>query len=195
MLADDETAFNTFVEEYFPRLYRYAHHRLANDQDVEDVVQQVLIKAIRRIETFRGESTLLTWLISICRNEISQHFEKTSQTRDLVQPFLNDDVFRAIVESLESPPDDEPEAITMRQDMISVIQLALDQLPEKHARALELKYIQGFSSKEIAKKLGIGDAATQSLLARSRRAFREVCSEAMYLFLNSDNPSRNTREK
>lgn len=55
----------------------------------------------------------------------------------------------------------------------------LDQLPEPYARALELKYIQGASSLEIAGELSISDSATQSLLARARHAFRDLRSEAL----------------
>lgn len=179
MLAGKERAFQTFVDEYFPRLYRYAYHRLNNDQDVEEVVQTVLANAARWLSTYRGEATLLTWLIRICRNEISRKLSKQTQQQDLVTPFLDDDVLRAIVESIEADPGDEPEAISHRNNLITLIQLALDQLPERYAEALELKYIEGYSSREIANRFNIGDEAVQSMLARARRAFREVCSEAL----------------
>lgn len=179
ILAGDERAFNHFVDVYFPRLYRYARHRLINDSDVDDVVQAVLSQAARRLETYRGEATLLTWLVQICRHEISSSLQKTRQQTDLMAPFLNDDLLRSVVESIESGPGDNPEQQQHRHELITLIQFTLDQLPERHAKVLELKYIEGYSSREIADQIGASDEATQSLLARARRAFKEVCGEAL----------------
>ena len=89
-------------------------------EDIEELVQNVLVKAIRRLETYRGEATILTWLISICRNEISQHYKKKAKTRDLIQPFMDDELLQAMVEAIESPSDDEPEARQHRNDIILI---------------------------------------------------------------------------
>lgn len=178
MLAGDERATKAFCTEYLPKLYRYAVRRLPSPQDVDDVVQVVLSNAARRIETYRGEATLLTWLIQICRHEISRHLSSLER-HDAMLPFLNDDVLRSVVESLEAPATDDPEQGAHRLELIALVQVALDQLPTRYADALELRYIEGIGSKEIATRMRIGDEAAQSLLARARRAFREVCSEAI----------------
>ncbi len=187
MLAGDQRAFNEFVDEFLPKLYRYGLQRLGNHQDVEDVVQVVLATATRRIETFRGESTLLTWLVQICRHEISRHLKAAKKT-DMMQPFLDDDLLRSVVESLEIGVEDNPETVVRRSELVGLIQCALDQLPEHYAQALEMKYVDGFSSREIAERLTMGDVAVQSLLARARRAFREVCSEALLVQLEQAKP-------
>jgi RNA polymerase sigma-70 factor (ECF subfamily) len=179
ILAGNEPALNAFINEYFPRLYRYARHRLDNEADVEDVVQVVLSQAARRLETWRGEATLLTWLVQICRHEISKHYQQARHRADVMTPFLDDDLLRSVVESIETDPADDPEAATRRSEIITLIQFALDQLPEHYAAALELKYVEGFSSREIARRLKTSDEALQSLLARARRAFRDVCGEAL----------------
>jgi RNA polymerase sigma-70 factor, ECF subfamily len=179
ILGGDEQALRSFMDDYFPRLYRYAVHRLPNHADVEDVVQVTLTQAARRLETYRGEASLATWLIQICRHEISRQLHDNEVRSDMMAPFLSDDLLRSIVESIESDPEHSPEKTGRRAEIISLIQFALDQLPENYALALELKYIEGFSSKDIADRLSISDEATQSLLARARRAFRDVCGEAL----------------
>lgn len=178
VLAGDKRALRTFMDEYFPRLYRYARHRLRAEADVDDVVQLTLTQAARRLETYRGEATLLTWLVQICRHEISRQLRQNAREADMMTPFLNDELLRATVESMEIH-DNSPESGTRRLETISLIQFALDQLPENYALALELKYIEGFDSREIGRRLRISDEATQSLLARARRAFREICGEAL----------------
>lgn len=181
ILKGDEKALRAFFDEYFPRLYRYARHRLRNEADVDDVVQVVLAQAARRMETYRGEATLLTWLVQICRHEISRTLHAGQRDADMMTPFLNDDLLRSVVESIEAEDHGaSPEATSKRDELISLVQFALDQLPEHYASALELKYVEGFNSKEIAEKLKISDEATQSLLARARRAFRDVCGEALH---------------
>ena len=180
ILAGDERALSEFVDEYFPRLYRYARHRLPSEADVDDVVQIAITQAARRLETYRGEATLLTWLVQICRHEISRHLQRSQRDADMMVPFLNDELLRSVVESLESDSAFDPESQSRRGELISLIQFALDQLPERYATALELKYVEGFNSREIAERMQISDEATQSLLARARRAFRDVCGEAVH---------------
>ncbi len=177
---NDQRAMHGFYDEYFPKLYRYAARRLGSQQDIDDVVQRALTTAARRISTYRGEATLLTWLVQICRHEVARHYQHSAR-RDATMTFLDDDVLRAVVESLEAPTPDEPESYTRRAELISMVQMALDQLPGHYAKALELKYLEGFSSKEMAAQLGIGDSAVQSLLARARNAFREICTVALTL--------------
>ena len=180
VLAGDEPALREFIDEYFPRLYRYTRHRLRNESDVDDVVQVVLAQAARRLDTYRGEATLLTWLVQICRHEIARQLRESERRNDMMVPFLNDELLRSVVESIETTASDSPEQETRRFELVSLVQISLDQLPERYATALELKYVEGFGSKEIAARLKISDEATQSLLARARRAFREVCGEALH---------------
>lgn len=177
VLKGDERALKQFMDEYAPRLFRYARHRLGNLADVDEVVQATLSQAARRLETYRSEATLLTWLVQICRHEISRTLARASRT-DMMEPFLNDELLRTVVEHV-ADESTSPELEASRGELISLVQFALDQLPEHYAKALELKYVQGYGSREIAQALGSTDEAIQSLLARARRAFREVCGEAL----------------
>ena len=183
MLTGDERAFKGFVDEYFPKLYRYAMQRLRDHQRVEDVVQEVLTNAARNIETFRGESTLLTWLVQICRREISRYLSRENKYQALMVSFASDDLLCAVVETIETV-DRSPEENCRRDELISLIQFALDQLPDHYSEALQMKYVEGRSSQEIARHLSIGDQAVQSLLARARHAFREVSETAIYAYLD-----------
>ncbi len=180
ILKGDQRVLQAFYDEYFPKLYRYAARRMTSPRDIDEVVSSALAVAARRIETYRGEATLLTWLIQICRHEVAKRHTLLSREGQKMS-FLDDDVLRAAVESLEASDLDEPEAAAYRSELAASVQMALDQLPAHYADALELKYFEGFSSKEIAARFGIGDLAVQSLLARARRAFKEICNLALTL--------------
>jgi RNA polymerase sigma-70 factor (ECF subfamily) len=72
LLAGDERAFREFFDEYFDRLYRFAMSRTRGDGSfAEEAAQRALIRAVRRLDGFRGESSLFTWLARICRNELA----------------------------------------------------------------------------------------------------------------------------
>ena len=177
LLEGDERAFDRFFDENFARLYRFALVRLSDDPEAaREVAQITLSRAIRKLASYRAESALFTWLCAICRNETSEWLRKHVRYREHI--VLTEDFpdVQAAVDSYQAPLDDEPDANYRRVERVRLIQVALDRLPARYGNVLEWKYVQGYSVKEISTRLGMGDEATQSLLARAKRAFREVYS-------------------
>jgi RNA polymerase sigma-70 factor (ECF subfamily) len=173
MLAGEERAFEAFFNAYFPRVYRFALPRLNGDVEAtREVVQAALGKAIRKLDSFRGESGLFTWICQICRNEIVDRIRAERRMRHVVliddQPEL-----RAAVESLEAPEEFDLAGNYGRDEAARLVRVVLDRLPDSYGDALEWKYIEGETVEAIGERLGIGTTAAQSLLARARRAFRE----------------------
>ena len=177
LLDGDEPAFEQFFRENFARLYRFALARLSDDPDgAAEVAQSAMTKAVQKLHTYRGESALFTWLCAICRNETSDWLARHARYREhivLVEDFPE---IQAAVDSLQVPDQHNPEANYRRRELLRIIQVALDRLPPKYGDALEWKYIEGHSVKEISRRLGVGQEAAQSLLARAKRAFGEVYS-------------------
>ena len=186
LLAGDQRTFDRFFEENFARLYRFAIARLSDDPEgAREVVQITLTRAVRKLDTFRAESALFTWLCAICRNEVSDWLRRQGRYRDhivLVEDFPE---VQAAVDSFQAPLEDSPERHYERVEAMRLIQVALDKLPAKYGNVLEWKYVEGHSVKEISAKLNIGTEATQSLLARAKRAFADVYS-SMNKAINDD---------
>jgi RNA polymerase sigma-70 factor (ECF subfamily) len=173
LLAGDESAFEEFFADYFPRVYRFACVRLAGNEDAaEEVVQSTLIKAINKLHTYRGEAALLTWLCTFCRREIAAWQEQSGKA---VEVSLMDDHpgTRAVLDAIADLSRDDPERELHRRELSRLVQGVLDQLPERYGDALEWKYIEGLPVLEIAQRLGLGYKAAESLLTRARQAFRE----------------------
>jgi RNA polymerase sigma-70 factor, ECF subfamily len=171
MLGGEETAFEEFFGLYFPGLYRFALIRLNQDADAaEEVVQNALFKAISKLKTFRGEAALFSWLCTFCRYEISDYFKGAKQ-RQLIQDVPE---VLAALESLLTATEDRPDQAILKKQIAGTVQVALDSLPPRYANALEWKYIEGLSVKEIAARLNLGDKATESTLTRARQAFRDA---------------------
>jgi RNA polymerase sigma-70 factor (ECF subfamily) len=174
MLGGDERAFTTFFETYFPRVYRFALPRVNRNPDVaKDVVQVTLVKAMRALGTWRGDATLFTWLCQICRRQIADHVRSERRHSSKVVLIDDSDEVRAALESIEAPAADNPLHGADRAELGRLVHTVLDRLPGRYGEALEWKYVEGRSVEEIGERLGIGQTAAQSLLARARIAFRE----------------------
>lgn len=173
MLAGDERAFDAFADDFIPRLYRFALGRLQHDGELtRDLVQTTVCKAIAKLDTFRGESTLFTWLCACCRNEIAMHFRRLASRPHEVE--LTEAVH------LADGPEEAPavqESRLFRQESANRVHLALDHLPAHYAKALEWKYLEDLSVKQIAWRLRVKPKAAESLLTRARDAFRHDYSK------------------
>ena len=177
VLAGSERAFDQFFDENFARLYRFALVRLGGDEDAaRDIAQITLSKAMRKLHTYKGEAALFTWLCSICRNETSDWLARQGRYHRHIVLTEDFPEVKAAVESLQVPDQMRPDAHYRRVELLRLIQVALDSLPAKYGDALEWKYIEGHSVKEIAERMNMGVEATQSLLARARRAFADAYS-------------------
>lgn len=171
--AGDRDAFDSFFKEYFPRLFRFTLTRVDNNVELaEEIVQRTMCIVVRKMGTYRGEALLFTWLCQICRNEASSVFRqrKIEMQEDL--PIEDHPAVQAALESA-SPDDGRPETARRREEIANFVRVTLEHLPSNYAEALELKYVQGYSVKEIASKLHIGEKAAESILSRSRAAFKE----------------------
>lgn len=175
MLRGEERAFDEFFDSYFPPMYRFALGRVdGNAGAAEDVVQSAMAKAVRKLDTFRGEAMLLTWLLTFCRHEIGAYWR--TQRREPSAVFAEDapDVEAALdsLAALETGRD--PESIAARGETSRLVQVVLDRLPRHYGDVLEWKYIDGRSVREIAARLDVAEKAAESLLTRARAAFREA---------------------
>lgn len=180
LLAGDEQAFNSFYDDNSARLYRFALARVADDPDsARDITQVTLTRALRKLHTYRAEAALFTWLCAICRNELSDWLARHGRYREHIVLTEDFPEIRAAVESIHAPDDDSPEIVYRREQSLRLIQVALDRLPARYGDVLEWKYIEGWSVKEIATRLDLGQEATQSILARAKRSFAEVYSALM----------------
>ena len=174
MLSGDERAFTEFFDGYFPGLFRFALARVGRNEDAaEEVVQATLCAAIAKLQTFRGEAALFTWLCTFCRHEVSAFYRRTGRNHAAVALVEDDPEVAAALESLAAASDSGPEAAMRRDETARLVYLLLDRLPPRYAAALEWKYIDGLSVTEIAARFDLTAKATESMLTRAREAFRE----------------------
>jgi RNA polymerase sigma-70 factor (ECF subfamily) len=172
MRRGEQRAFNQFFDAYAPRLGAFAARRSALDAaGIEDVVQSTMINAMRSLGSFRGGSTLFTWLCQICRNQLADIRRKQGR-----QP---------VVQSLEQLVEEKPRATVVQlsdfRDPLDecaedsergAVRRAINRLPAHYARILELRFGDELTVPEIARALQVSESAAESQLMRARAAFR-----------------------
>ena len=163
VLRKDAGAFEEFFDSLFPRLFRFCRARMGGgvaEADVEDIVQETMLKAVRSLDGYRGEATLFTWASQICRREMAAWHRREERTSSV-----------SVGDAQERIEDSEVAGDLQEALPGELVQHALDRLPVEYAKALEGKYVLGWTVSEVARDLGRTRIATQSLLARARRAF------------------------
>jgi len=173
MLKGDERAFDTFIDEYYPRLYRFACSRLGSEfAAAQDVVQGTFEKVMPKLSYYRGEAALFSWLCSFCRYEVAAHFRRKGKRRLEVELAEESPDVRSALETLAAL-EDGPEAALERKELARLVRVTLDYLPIHYGNALEWKYIHGLTVREIAARLELSSKAAESILTRARQAFRD----------------------
>jgi len=144
------------VWEMERRLYRVSRTMLSGNADCEDAVQETLLRAWARLETLREEQYFETWLVRILINECKNIWRK----KPWLEMMLPDNLNAAAAEEYEL------------FEMLMV-------LPKKHRIAMELYYIEGYKTREIAGILGIPESTVKWRLAQGRKMLkRELGEEA-----------------
>ncbi len=168
-LAGDTSAFSTIVERHRARLLWVARkYTRGNEADAEDVVQEALFKASRKLGSFRHESSLATWLHRMVMNggyDFSHHrFRNEIST-------LNDDTVEADHDYrlAHDPHAAHSDSMAVRQ--------ALDSLPPEQRRALLAVDALGYSVADVAREEGVKPGTIKSRRARARTAFSAALAE------------------
>ena len=163
--AGDARALEQLFEIYVPRLYRFVWRSMGGDiLDVEDVLQETMVAALRTLPRFRGECGLYTWLCAIARHKVQDHIRRQQRRRARIVPESFDDLNET------ARPSASLEGTIAQQQ---ALEQALQDLPVDYRIVLTGKYIEGFSVSELAQIVGRSEKSVESLLTRARAALRE----------------------
>ena len=175
IIDGNETVFNNFFTDYYPRLFRFIMSRISGDRDLsDDFAQQTMCKAIDNMASFRGEAALFTWMCQISRSIIHAHFVKEQRRGKIVIPMADTEEMRDILDTVAISENQQPEQITSNQELGQLIAEVMDNLPNSYGDLLEWKYVDKLSVSEIADKTNTTMISVQSSLARARKAFKSV---------------------
>ncbi len=160
--------------EYAPRIYNIARRMLGNDADAEDVTQDVLLQVVRKLDTFRGESQLTTWLHRVTVNAALAHRQKRANRQQHEVNELDNELMSAselpVAGKRWNVP---PEETVLAAEQAAIIEQAISTLPEPFRDVYVLADVEGMPNSEIGEMLGLSVPAVKSRLHRARLRMRD----------------------
>ena len=155
--AGDARAARWLIDEVGPAVFGFVLARVGGNRvAADDIVQDAFMEALRSAGTFRGDSSLTTWMCTLARRRVARHFEAERRA--------------TAASELETPgPAVEIERVVGERD--AVIR-ALSRLPVIHRQVLVLKYLDDLPVAAIAQEIGRTTVQVQSLLQRARAGLR-----------------------
>jgi len=153
-------AFSVLIGRYQARMRALAAHYVANRDDVYDIVQDVFLEAFRNLDAFDPDHEFVTWLRSICRHRVMNHFRRTKVHRSAMQSLISE----ALAEKLERLSGRSDNSI----ERIEALKGCVKRLGPKHRQLIHLRYHAHAAVKDIAENLGQTAAGTSMLLHRVR---------------------------
>ena len=157
--ADHGRVLLDLYDDALPQVYGYVLHRCRNRAVAEDLTADTFLAAVSSIE--RGSVQVVTtpWLVGIARHKLVDHWRRVERDRRNLRAVDDPDVD-------DDPWDAELDGFVARD--------VLEQLGAHHRAALTLRYVDDLSVPEVARILDRTVHATEALLVRARRAFREL---------------------
>ncbi|MGH7356652.1 MAG: RNA polymerase sigma factor [Candidatus Rokuibacteriota bacterium] len=176
--ADPEAA-ERLVDRFGSRVYRLALRITGSNEDAEEVTQDALWTAARKIGTFKGESAFGSWIYRIAANAA---YQKLRSRKSRAREVLLDDVLPAFDDDGRhfEPMDDWSPRVdeqALQGELRSILESAIDALPADYRTALVLHDVEGVSNPDIAATLGISLPAVKSRVHRSRLFIRKRLAE------------------
>jgi RNA polymerase sigma-70 factor, ECF subfamily len=161
--------------EHGPRVYNLARRMLGNDADAEDVAQDVLLQVVRKLDTFRGEANLSTWLHRVTVNAALAHRAKRArrEQREQHEPvdlFLHDGHHAQPVRPWSINPAVQAE----QHETTRLIEQAIADLPEVYRDVYVLADVESLPNAEIGELLDLSLPAVKSRLHRGRLLMRRA---------------------
>ncbi|NYE36387.1 RNA polymerase sigma-70 factor (ECF subfamily) [Nocardioides cavernae] len=170
----DEATFAAMADVHRRELHVHCYRMLGSFQDAEDAVQETMLRAWRRRETFEGRSTLRAWLYRIatnaCLDLLARLRPKPATGGDVrwLQPYPDH-----LLDELPAPADDDPEAQALARETIELAYLvAVQHLAPRPRAVLVLRDVLGWPAKEVADLLGDSVNSVNSALQRARAGMR-----------------------
>jgi RNA polymerase sigma factor (sigma-70 family) len=160
MVRCDEQAWTMFHQRYFDWLYATSLLRGSNHGEADDIVQLTFLRVVRHIKVFKNESDFKNWLNCLMRCVVIDRSRQVERRHVLVEKFT-------LWQELRKEDYHSSSTIDLEH-----LDNALDGLPSPDAQLIRLKYVDGWSTRELAERNSTTPKAIESKLARLRTQLR-----------------------
>ena len=170
--AGQREAFRVITQRCNQRMFRVVRGVICDESEAEDVVQEAYVHAFEKVASFRGESSLATWLTRIALNEAYGRLRRRRETVDIEQLEQASATSAQVIAFPGHALTDDPADAAARGQLRRLLEHAVDALPEAFRLVYLLRDVEGCSAEETATALGIREETVKTRLHRARRQLR-----------------------
>lgn len=164
-------AIEQLVARYERRIFRLAQNITGNHEDTEEVVQNTFVKAFQNLATFRGDSRFYTWLVRIAVNEALMKI-RGKRFREVSIDAETDAEDHPVTHQLEDWGPN-PEERCSQEELRTILAKSISQLVPGYRVVFQLRDVEGLSTEETARLLGLSYTAVKTRLRRARLQLRD----------------------
>ncbi|MCD6506639.1 sigma-70 family RNA polymerase sigma factor [Candidatus Poribacteria bacterium] len=164
--SGDKAAFGILVRKYQDLVYRLIYRLLGETPDMEDIAQEIFIRAYKGIGRFRGDARFSTWLTRICINYCRKRRHKAKRDLISLEQFMSQGYDFADGSAM-------PDRILERKEYRELVRQAIDNLPQKYRIVIILRYFEAYSCEQIAEILSCPVGTVYSRLFRAHEKLRK----------------------
>jgi RNA polymerase sigma-70 factor (ECF subfamily) len=169
--------FERLMRQYNQRLFRVARSIVRDDADAEDALQDAYVQAFRKLDGFRGDAELSTWLTRIVINQALMRVRRRGRDRNVVS-FTQRDPAAQELEVVDTHAE-SPSDAALRGEVRQVLERRIDELPEAFRTVFVMREVEEMTAREAADALGIPEATVRTRLFRARALLREALDRDM----------------
>jgi len=147
-----------------------------SEEDRHDLVQSTLLQIIRRVGSFRGDSSFSTWLFRVTANEALMLMRSQRRHRARLVEGLDLEDLGSLPAANDGHSSDRADDVALASERDARVRAALDELPAEYRDVVSLHYSQDLGLQEIADKLATTESAVRSRLHRARTRLRTILS-------------------
>ena len=171
-----------WIDNYSDYLFRYTILRVNSHEVSKDLVQETFFSGLKSAKNFEGKATERTWLISILKRKIIDHYRKTNSKKgqaEVRMNFYNDGENEGdwIEERVPQSWDNDVEKKLENTELQQQIDLCTDKLPKKYAMVFRMKTIQEIDTEVICKELDITSSNFWVIIHRARMQLRKCLED------------------
>ena len=171
-MAENSIDPNKWVDRYADYLFNYTIVRVNDREVANDIVSETFLAGLNSMKNFKGEATERTWLISILKRKIIDHYRRINSNKGQAEVRMNfpdsDNEGEWLEEKVSDPSDRNAEDQMENQELGLAILECMDQLNEKQARIFKMKTIEGLDTETICNELNISPSNLWVIIHRAR---------------------------
>lgn len=172
----DLNAFNEIMKRHQAKIYNLAYRLLGNAEDADDATQETFIEAYKSLKSFQYKSKFFTWLYRVALNTCHQQIRKAESRKRTLTAFADNFKILNSENGMETP-----DSVTIKKEQETLLQAAIDKLPEKQKQVIVLFYVQNLKYREIAEIIGCPEGTVASRLNTAIRNLKPKLKDLMHI--------------